>query len=54
MKWVRAIRDQCLEAGVPFHFKQWGGPRATSGGRQLDGREWNEFPGRADANGLLA
>jgi len=22
--WVRAIRDQCLEAGVPFFFKQWG------------------------------
>ena len=22
--WVRDLRDQCLEAGVPFHFKQWG------------------------------
>ena len=22
--WVRAIRDQCKEAGVPFFFKQWG------------------------------
>ena len=22
--WVRAIRDQCREAGVPFFFKQWG------------------------------
>ena len=22
--WVRDIRDQCLAAGVPFHFKQWG------------------------------
>lgn len=22
--WVRAIRDQCVAAGVPFHFKQWG------------------------------
>jgi protein gp37 len=22
--WVRAIRDQCVEANVPFHFKQWG------------------------------
>ena len=20
----RLIRDQCKEAGVPFHFKQWG------------------------------
>ena len=22
--WVRAIRDQCAAAGVPFFFKQWG------------------------------
>lgn len=22
--WVRSIRDQCVEAGVPFFFKQWG------------------------------
>lgn len=22
--WVRSIRDQCLDAGVPFFFKQWG------------------------------
>lgn len=22
--WVRNVRDQCAEAGVPFHFKQWG------------------------------
>lgn len=22
--WVRAVRDQCVDAGVPFHFKQWG------------------------------
>ena len=22
--WVRSIRDQCQEAGVPFFFKQWG------------------------------
>lgn len=22
--WVRTIRDQCMEAGVPFFMKQWG------------------------------
>jgi protein gp37 len=22
--WVRALRDQCRETGVPFFFKQWG------------------------------
>src|SRR5579883_2255261 len=25
IKWVRSIRDQCINAGVAFHFKQWGG-----------------------------
>jgi protein gp37 len=42
--WVRDIRDQCRSAGVAFFFKQWGGLRAKSGGRELDGREWSEFP----------
>jgi len=32
-RWVREIRDQCLAAGVPFFFKQWGGgPRRRVGG----------------------
>lgn len=22
--WARLVRDQCVDAGVPFHFKQWG------------------------------
>lgn len=22
--WVRAVRDQCVQAGVPYFFKQWG------------------------------
>jgi protein gp37 len=22
--WARSLRDQCMTAGVPFHFKQWG------------------------------
>lgn len=22
--WFRSLRDQCADAGVPFHFKQWG------------------------------
>lgn len=62
-KWARAVRDQCVAAGVPFFFKQWGEWRTTrendlgftrsvgyervgkkKAGRELDGREWNEFP----------
>jgi protein gp37 len=42
--WARSVRDQCLEAGVPFFFKQWGGRIKTVNWRVLDGREWNEFP----------
>jgi protein gp37 len=22
--WARSLRDQCIAARVPFHFKQWG------------------------------
>ena len=35
--WLRALRDQCAEAGVPFFFKQWGGRTPKAGGRLLDG-----------------
>jgi protein gp37 len=44
LAWARSLRDQCAEAGVPFHFKQWGGLRPESGGCALDGREHKEFP----------
>lgn len=44
IEWVRSIRDQCVAAGVAFHFKQWGGPTSKSCGRLLDGRTWDEFP----------
>lgn len=43
-EWVREIRKQCKQQGVAFFFKQWGGRTAKSGGRVLDGREWNEYP----------
>jgi protein gp37 len=44
-RWVREVRDQCTTAGVAFFFKQWGGVRPKSGGRKLEGREWNQLPG---------
>lgn len=70
-EWPRSLRDQCLQAGVAFHFKQWGhwhpvnpsqfrrtvqlkdslgnmiwmAPMGkTAAGRELDGRQWDEFP----------
>lgn len=42
--WAREVRNECARQGVPFFFKQWGGLRPKSGGRELDGREWNEMP----------
>jgi len=42
--WVRQIRDQCLDAKVPFLFKQWGGSTAKAGGRELDGQVWDQYP----------
>jgi protein gp37 len=42
--WIREIRDQCVDAGVAFFFKQWGGRLSKSGGRELDDRTWDEMP----------
>lgn len=43
-KWVVDIKDLCLEAHVPFFFKQWGGVKKKEAGRQLQGRTWDEMP----------
>lgn len=53
-EWVRDVRDQCLESGVAFFFKQWGGARPKSGGRDLDGREWSQFPHIPVSNAVAA
>lgn len=42
--WARSLRDQCVVDGTPFFFKQWGGPTPKSGGRELDGLVWSQFP----------
>jgi protein gp37 len=42
--WVRGIRDMCLAQNVAFFHKQWGGYSPKSGGRELDGRTWDDFP----------
>jgi protein gp37 len=43
-EWARGLRDSCLATGIAFFWKQWGGFTPKSGGRLLDGREWNEYP----------
>ncbi|PWR16609.1 hypothetical protein DKT69_04905 [Micromonospora sicca] len=36
--------DRCLAAGVPFFLKQIGGSTPKAGGRELDGRTWDQYP----------
>ena len=45
LEWAASLRDQCLQAEVPFFFKQWGGRTPKSGGRELKGVMWNQMPG---------
>lgn len=42
--WVLELKEKCRASAVPFFFKQWGGIRPTSGGRELEGRTWEELP----------
>ena len=44
--WVRALRDQCTQADVPFFFKQWGGKNKKAAGNLLDGKKWEQIPER--------
>jgi len=44
VNWVRDLRDSCIDKGVPFFFKQWGGRTPKAFGRELDGRAWDEMP----------
>jgi protein gp37 len=46
-EWVRSIRDQCRDAGIPYFFKQWGGVRKSVAGRELDGRTYDDMPARS-------
>lgn len=59
-EWTRSLRDQCVGAGVKFHFKGWGSScseaekqsqlapgvsfKTQLSGHLLDGREWRERP----------
>lgn len=42
--WIVDLRDRCIQDGVAFFFKQWGGARPKSGGRELQGRTWDQMP----------
>ncbi len=44
LDWARALRNQCLEASIPYFFKQVGGRYHNSGGNLLDGLLWRDMP----------
>lgn len=46
--WVTSIREQCVDAGVAFFFKQWGGVQKKRHGRTLEGRTWDEMPNKVE------
>jgi hypothetical protein len=48
-EWAQSILPQCRERNIPFFFKQWSAER-EHGGRVLNGREYNEFPGGFSAH----
>jgi protein gp37 len=43
-EWAISLRDQCLAAGIPYFFKQWGGVNKKAAGRMLEGRTWDDMP----------
>ncbi len=48
-EWARSIRDQCIDAGVAFFFKQWGAWLPSNDGVTFtEGADWasRHFPGR--------
>jgi protein gp37 len=68
-EWVTSIRDQCVESGIPYFFKQWGNIRnnpdkndpthkknggKSKGGRLIDGKLWDEMPQRITQGGRNA
>lgn len=42
--WVLSIKNQCIDAGVPFFFKQWGGVRKSETGRRLQDHTYDDMP----------
>lgn len=49
--WAQEIRVACQEYDVAFFFKQWGGRNKKAAGRTLDGRTWDEYPGKRSHTG---
>jgi len=53
-EWATELRIACERFDVAFFFKQWGGARPKSGGRLLEGEEWNGFPWQIVPDAIMA
>lgn len=42
---LRVVRDQCVVAGIPLFFKQWGGRKNKKLENTLDGKKWEQLGG---------
>ncbi|MXO73551.1 DUF5131 family protein [Alteraurantiacibacter buctensis] len=42
--WVEDVLEQCLDQGVAFFFKQWGGVNKKKTGRLLRGQTFDQMP----------
>jgi len=46
IEWIRDIKNQCVNAGVPFFLKHLFEDKKRVSLPELDGRIWNEYPNR--------
>lgn len=53
-EWAVNLRDRAIALDVAFFFKQWGGRTPKSGGRELDGLTWDQYPAVSRRLGELA
>ncbi len=42
--WILDLIKQCKKQKVSVFFKQWGGPRPKSGGREIKGKTYDQYP----------
>jgi protein gp37 len=49
--WVRSLRDQCINGGVGFHFKQWGNWQPTND--HVNGYPVRQLSGTSGAHTMI-
>lgn len=52
-EWVETLIKECKKQNVAVFFKQWGGIRPKSGGREINGRTFDGYPIIKKATNLM-